>query len=98
MIWTTKYKLHKTQNKIEFVIKTGSVSLDKLVLKMAEQDKLELEIILMAGFKSADKDNDGFLTREELQDALKSSDLDQWTNMILSKADTDKNGQIDYQG
>ena len=65
---------------------------------MAEQDTLELEIILMSGFKSADKDNDGLLSREELQSALKTSDLDQWTNMIMMKADADKNGQIDYQG
>ena len=55
-------------------------------------------ILLMAGFREADKNNDGYLTVEELKNALKNTDLEKSVDLMVLKADADHNGKIDYRG
>ena len=64
---------------------------------MNEND-IELEIILMSGFKQADKNNDGFLTREEIRKTLEHTDFQNFADLLVDKADANQDGLIDYQG
>ena len=65
---------------------------------MASQEGQEEAILLMAGFREADKNNDGYLTVEELRKALENTDLEKYVDLIVLKADADQNGKIDYRG
>ena len=55
-------------------------------------------ILLMAGFTEVDINNDGYLTVEELRNALKNTELEKFVDLIVLKADADQNGKIDYRG
>ena len=65
---------------------------------MASQEGQEEAILLMAGFREADKNNVGYLTVEELRKALENTDLEKYVDLIVLKADADQNGKIDYRG
>ena len=63
----------------------------------SEEGQVEA-ILLMAGFTEVDENNDGYLTVEELRNALKNTELEKFVDLIVLKADADQNGKIDYRG
>ena len=63
----------------------------------SEEGQVEA-ILLMASFTEVDINNDGYLTVEELRNALKNTELEKFVDLIVLKADADQNGKIDYRG
>eukprot|EP00742_Colponemidia_sp_Colp-10_P000665 GILJ01000724.1.p1 GENE.GILJ01000724.1~~GILJ01000724.1.p1 ORF type:complete len:441 (+),score=78.51 GILJ01000724.1:39-1361(+) len=60
----------------------------------------ELELVLQNVFKSADKDNSGFLSREEFRECMNNADLGftrKEINILLSEIDENQDGLISYE-
>uniref|UniRef100_A0A7S2QUB8 Calcium-dependent protein kinase n=1 Tax=Chlamydomonas chlamydogama TaxID=225041 RepID=A0A7S2QUB8_9CHLO len=62
-------------------------------------NKLNREEVMVEAFKYFDKDNSGFITRDELEEALKEvgEDVSEVIDSILSAVDTNNDGKIDYE-
>ena len=84
----------------------GLITWDEYLKAMSVQLKKQTyeEQLFMDAFKKFDKDNSGFIDKQELKVMLKKKGS-KWTDADLAEldelfeeADTNKNGRVDYKG
>ncbi|KAG2632594.1 hypothetical protein PVAP13_2NG109900 [Panicum virgatum] len=79
----------------------GNVSIDyvEFITATMHRHKLEREEHLFNAFQYFDKDNRGFITRDELESALIEHEMGDTSTIkeIISEVDTDNNGRINYE-
>ena len=84
----------------------GLITWDEYLKAMSVQLKKQTyeEQLFMDAFKKFDKDNSGFIDKQELKVMLKKKGA-KWTDADLAEldelfeeADTNKNGRVDYKG
>ncbi|XP_062182617.1 calcium-dependent protein kinase 25-like [Phragmites australis] len=76
----------------------GLIDYDEFVTATVHMNKLDREEHLYTAFQYFDKDNSGYITKEELEQALKDQGLYDAKEIkeIISEADSDNDGRIDY--
>ncbi|ONM19937.1 calcium dependent protein kinase2 [Zea mays] len=76
----------------------GLIDYDEFVTATVHMNKLDREEHLYTAFQYFDKDNSGYITKEELEHALKEQGLYDADKIkdIISDADSDNDGRIDY--
>ncbi|KQJ89539.1 calcium-dependent protein kinase 25 [Brachypodium distachyon] len=76
----------------------GLIDYEEFVTATVHMNKMDREEHLYTAFQYFDKDNSGFITRDELEQALKEKGLydAQEIKEVISEADTDNDGRIDY--
>ncbi|KAJ1274051.1 hypothetical protein BS78_05G033400 [Paspalum vaginatum] len=76
----------------------GLIDYDEFVTATVHMNKLDREEHLYTAFQYFDKDNSGYITREELEQALKEQGLYDAEKIkeVISDADSDNDGRIDY--
>ncbi|KAJ0024198.1 hypothetical protein Pint_09317 [Pistacia integerrima] len=81
------------------VDKSGTIDYTEFITATMQRHKLEKEEHLYEAFQYFDKDNSGFITREELRQAMTQHGMgDEATiDEIIEDVDTDKDGRINYQ-
>ncbi|KAI5063027.1 hypothetical protein GOP47_0021574 [Adiantum capillus-veneris] len=81
------------------VDKTGNIDYMEFITATVNMNKKGKEDHLFAAFQYFDRDNSGFITKEELQTALEQHNMMDGNAIkeILEEADTNKDGLIDYE-
>ncbi|XP_044480242.1 calcium-dependent protein kinase 29-like [Mangifera indica] len=81
------------------VDKNGTIDYTEFITATMQRHKLEKEEHLYKAFQYFDKDDSGFITREELRQALTQHGMgDEATiDEILEDVDTNKDGRINYE-
>ncbi|GAY42854.1 hypothetical protein CUMW_070110 [Citrus unshiu] len=81
------------------VDKSGTIDYTEFITATMHRHKLEKEENLYKAFKYFDEDDSGFITREELRQAMNQYGMgDEATiDEILEDVDTDKDGRINYE-
>ncbi|CAD6343979.1 unnamed protein product [Miscanthus lutarioriparius] len=76
----------------------GLIDYDEFVTATVHMNKLDREEHLYTAFQYFDKDNSGYITRQELEHALKEQGLYDAEKIkeVISDADSDNDGRIDY--
>nr|CAB3459088.1 unnamed protein product [Digitaria exilis] len=76
----------------------GLIDYDEFVTATVHMNKLDREEHLYTAFQYFDKDNSGYITREELEQALKEQGCYDAEKIkeVISDADSDNDGRIDY--
>ncbi|CAN6380466.1 unnamed protein product [Urochloa humidicola] len=76
----------------------GLIDYDEFVTATVHMNKLDREEHLYTAFQYFDKDNSGYITKEELEQALKEQGLYDADKIkeVISDADSDNDGRIDY--
>ncbi|CAD6254941.1 unnamed protein product [Miscanthus lutarioriparius] len=76
----------------------GLIDYDEFVTATVHMNKLDREEHLYTAFQYFDKDNSGYITKEELEHALKEQGLYDADKIkeVISDADSDNDGRIDY--
>ncbi|XP_054797968.1 calcium-dependent protein kinase 2-like [Prosopis cineraria] len=77
----------------------GSIDYIEFITATMHRHKLEADEHLYKAFQYFDKDNSGFITRDELETAMKEYGIgdDATIKEILSEVDTDNDGRINYE-
>nr|CAD1844791.1 unnamed protein product [Ananas comosus var. bracteatus] len=81
------------------VDKSGTIDYIEFITAMMHRHKLEKEENLLKAFQYFDKDGSGYITREELRQAMTEYGMgdDATINEVLDDVDTDKDGRINYE-
>ncbi|XP_061356338.1 calcium-dependent protein kinase 29 isoform X2 [Gastrolobium bilobum] len=81
------------------VDQSGTIDYQEFITATINRHKLEKEANLFKAFQYFDKDNSGYITRDELRQALTEYQMgDEATiNEVIDDVDTDKDGHINYQ-
>ncbi|KAK7376680.1 hypothetical protein VNO80_02094 [Phaseolus coccineus] len=81
------------------VDKNGTIDYQEFITATINRHKLEKEENLYKAFRYFDKDNSGYITREELRQALTEYQMgDEATiDEVIDDVDTDNDGRINYQ-
>ncbi|KAL0438374.1 UNVERIFIED_CONTAM: Calcium-dependent protein kinase [Sesamum latifolium] len=81
------------------VDKNGSIDYIEFITATMHRHRLEKEENLYKAFQYFDKDNSGFITRDELRHAMQEYGMgDEATiDEVLDDVDTDKDGRINYE-
>ncbi|KAF7142011.1 hypothetical protein RHSIM_Rhsim06G0012400 [Rhododendron simsii] len=81
------------------VDKSGSIDYLEFITATMHRHRLEKEEHLYQAFQFFDKDNSGFITRDELKNAMAEYGMgdDDTINEVLDDVDTDKDGKINYE-
>ncbi|PWZ25869.1 Calcium-dependent protein kinase 2 [Zea mays] len=76
----------------------GLIDYDEFVTATVHMNKLDREEHLYTAFQYFDKDNSGYITKEELEHALKEQGLYDADKIkeVIADADSDNDGRIDY--
>ncbi|KAL6870986.1 hypothetical protein ACP4OV_014834 [Aristida adscensionis] len=76
----------------------GLIDYEEFVTATVHMNKLDREEHLYTAFQYFDKDNSGYITKEELEQALKEKGLYDAKEIkdVISEADSDNDGRIDY--
>ncbi|XP_078152000.1 calcium-dependent protein kinase 2-like isoform X2 [Carex rostrata] len=76
----------------------GTIDYDEFITATVHMNRMDREEHLYTAFQYFDKDNSGYITKEELEQALKEKGLynGQEIKEIISEADSDNDGRIDY--
>ncbi|KAF7831285.1 calcium-dependent protein kinase 2-like [Senna tora] len=77
----------------------GSIDYIEFITATMHRHKLERDEHLYKAFQYFDKDNSGFITRDELETAMKEYGMgdDATIREIISEVDTDNDGRINYE-
>ncbi|GFZ03230.1 calcium-dependent protein kinase 15 [Actinidia rufa] len=77
----------------------GTIDYIEFVTATVHQHKLERDEHLYKAFQYFDKDHSGFITRDELETAMKEYGMgdDATIREIISEVDTDNDGRINYE-
>lgn len=75
----------------------GTIDYEEFLAATIHLSKLEREEVLYSAFKHFDADNSGFITKEELEEALKHACAPDHIEEILADVDKDNDGRIDYE-
>ncbi|MCO5601866.1 hypothetical protein L7F22_055991 [Adiantum nelumboides] len=77
----------------------GSLDYMEFIAATVQRSKLDREEQLVSTFQYFDKDSSGFITTDELADALAKHSMgdEETINSIIKEVDTDKDGRIDYE-
>ncbi|KAK4576127.1 hypothetical protein RGQ29_026898 [Quercus rubra] len=77
----------------------GTIDYIEFITATMHRHKLEREEHLYKAFQYFDKDNSGFITRDELQSAMKEYGMgdDETIREIISEVDADNDGRINYE-
>ncbi|KAJ4777813.1 Calcium-dependent protein kinase [Rhynchospora pubera] len=80
------------------VDKSGTIDYLEFVTAMMHRHKLEKEENLVKAFKYFDKDDSGYITKDELQKAMSEYGMgdDATIDEVLNDVDVDKDGRINY--
>ncbi|KAK3039701.1 hypothetical protein RJ639_027042 [Escallonia herrerae] len=78
---------------------SGTIDYIEFITATMHRHKLERDEHLYKAFLYFDKDNSGFITRDELEIAMKEGGMedDATIKEIISEVDTDNDGKIDYE-
>ncbi|KAJ4802980.1 Calcium-dependent protein kinase [Rhynchospora pubera] len=81
------------------VDKSGTIDYLEFVTAMMHRHKLEKEENLVKAFKYFDKDDSGYITKDELQKAMSEYGMgdDATIDEVLNDVDVDKDGRINYE-
>ncbi|XP_072962091.1 calcium-dependent protein kinase 29-like [Typha angustifolia] len=81
------------------VDKNGSIDYLEFTTAMMNRHKLDRKETLIKAFQHFDKDGSGYITRDELKEAMGDRGMgDEATiNEVLDDVDTDKDGRINYE-
>uniref|UniRef100_A0ACD6A1B2 Uncharacterized protein n=1 Tax=Avena sativa TaxID=4498 RepID=A0ACD6A1B2_AVESA len=76
----------------------GLIDYEEFVTATVHMNKMDREEHLYTAFQYFDKDNSGYITKDELEQALKEKGLYDAKEIkdIICEADTDNDGRIDY--
>jgi calcium-dependent protein kinase len=76
----------------------GKIDFNEFISATMHMNKMEKEDHLFAAFKHFDTDNSGYITVEELQQAMQKNGMGdaETINEIIREVDTDNDGNIDY--
>ncbi|KAJ3684363.1 hypothetical protein LUZ61_013527 [Rhynchospora tenuis] len=76
----------------------GTIDYEEFITATVHMNRMDREEHLYTAFQYFDKDNSGYITKEELEQALKEKGLHngQEIKEIISEADSNKDGRIDY--
>ncbi|KAH7546720.1 calcium-dependent protein kinase 2 [Ziziphus jujuba] len=76
----------------------GTIDYIEFITATMHRHRLEREEHLFKAFQYFDKDNSGFITRDELESAMKEYDMgdDATIKEIISEVDADNDGRINY--
>ena len=77
----------------------GSIDYVEFITATMHRHKLERDEHLFKAFQYFDKDNSGFITRDELESALIEHEMGDTSTIkdIISEVDTDNDGRINYE-
>ncbi|THU45146.1 hypothetical protein C4D60_Mb02t14790 [Musa balbisiana] len=77
----------------------GSIDYIEFITATMNRHKLERDEHLYRAFQYFDKDNSGFITRDELESAMQEHGMGDIATIkeIISEVDTDNDGRINYQ-
>ncbi|ONM24005.1 calcium dependent protein kinase3 [Zea mays] len=77
----------------------GSIDYVEFITATMHRHKLERDEYLFKAFQYFDKDNSGFITRDELESALIEHEMGDTSTIkeIISEVDTDNDGRINYE-
>lgn len=77
----------------------GTIDYIEFITATMHKHKLEREENLYTAFQYFDKDNSGFITRDELETAMKDYGMGDPATIkeIISEVDTDNDGRINYE-
>ena len=77
---------------------SGSIDYIEFITATMHRHKLEKDEHLYKAFQYFDKDNSGFITRDELESSLKEQGMDDAATIkeIISEVDRDNDGKINY--
>ncbi|NP_001357651.1 calcium-dependent protein kinase [Zea mays] len=81
------------------VDKSGSIDYTEFLTAMMNRHKLEKEEDLFLAFQHFDKDDSGYITRDELEQAMAEYGVGDEASIkeVLDEVDKDKDGRIDYE-
>ncbi|CAO2149482.1 unnamed protein product [Urochloa humidicola] len=80
------------------VDRSGSIDYTEFLTAMMDKHKLENEEGLLRAFQYFDKDNNGYITRDELEQAMARYRIGEASIIqVLAEVDEDKDGRIDYE-
>lgn len=76
----------------------GTINYDEFITATMQMNRMDREDHLYTAFQYFDKDNSGYITREELEQALRDSGMNDERNIreIISEVDSDNDGRINY--
>ncbi|KAF7815613.1 calcium-dependent protein kinase 17-like [Senna tora] len=77
----------------------GLIDYDEFITATMHLNRMNKEEHLYAAFQYFDKDNSGFITKEELEQALREFNMNDGRdiNEVISEIDADNDGRIDYE-
>ncbi|GKC37318.1 calcium-dependent protein kinase 29 [Tanacetum coccineum] len=80
------------------VDKNGTIDSIKFITAIMDRQELDREENLYKAFQFFDKDNSGFITRDELKHSMNQYEMgdEQTIDEVLDDIDTDKDGKITY--
>ncbi|XP_021808745.1 calcium-dependent protein kinase 2-like [Prunus avium] len=78
---------------------SGAIDYIEFITATMHRHRLERDEHLFKAFQYFDKDNSGFITRDELESAMKEYGMgdDETIREIISEVDTDNDGRINYE-
>ncbi|XP_072954861.1 calcium-dependent protein kinase 2 isoform X2 [Typha angustifolia] len=76
----------------------GTIDYDEFITATVHMNRMDREEHLYTAFQYFDKDNSGYITKEELEQALKEKGMYDGREIkdIISEADADNDGRINY--
>ncbi|KAL8099651.1 calcium-dependent protein kinase 17-like [Apium graveolens] len=76
----------------------GTINYDEFITATMHMNRMDKEDHLYTAFQYFDKDNSGYITREELEHALRDFGMSDERNIkeIISEVDSDNDGRINY--
>ncbi|KAK1372829.1 Calcium-dependent protein kinase 17 [Heracleum sosnowskyi] len=76
----------------------GTINYDEFITATMQMNRMDREDHLHTAFKYFDKDDSGYITREELKQALREFGMNDERNIneIISEVDGDNDGRINY--
>ncbi|XP_031491245.1 calcium-dependent protein kinase 17-like [Nymphaea colorata] len=76
----------------------GTIDYDEFITATVHMNRMDRENHLYTAFQYFDKDNSGYITREELEQALKEFGIHNGQDIkdIIAEVDADNDGRIDY--
>ncbi|XP_073144408.1 calcium-dependent protein kinase 17-like [Henckelia pumila] len=77
----------------------GTIDYEEFITATMHMNRMDREEHLYTAFQYFDKDNSGYITREELEQALRDYGMNDEKDIkeIISEADADNDGNIDYE-